>query len=60
MILGGGIMSKIYLIYPKKKSVIAPELYGHFVEHIGGVIYDGVWVGKDSNIENQTDSAVLL
>ena len=53
MILGGGIMSKIYLIYPKKKSVIAPELYGHFVEHIGGVIYDGVWVGKDSNIENQ-------
>ena len=31
---------------------IAPEIYGHFTEHIGGVIYDGVWVGEDSKIAN--------
>ena len=31
---------------------IAPELYGHFTEHIGGVIYDGIWVGEDSKIPN--------
>jgi alpha-N-arabinofuranosidase len=31
---------------------IAPELYGHFIEHLGGVIYDGVWVGTDSRIPN--------
>ncbi len=31
---------------------IAPEIYGHFVEHLGGVVYDGVWVGEDSSIAN--------
>ncbi len=45
-------MKKLYLIYPKKKGTIAPEIYGHFSEHIGGVIYDGIWVGKDSKIPN--------
>ena len=34
-------------------AMIAPEIYGHFTEHIGGVIYDGVWVGEDSKIPNQ-------
>ncbi|HVW84816.1 MAG TPA: alpha-L-arabinofuranosidase C-terminal domain-containing protein [Bryobacteraceae bacterium] len=31
---------------------ISPHLYGHFIEHLGGVIYDGIWVGKDSRIGN--------
>lgn len=43
---------KIYLVYPKKIGTIAPEIYGHFAEHIGGVFYDGLWVGKDSKIPN--------
>jgi len=34
-------------------ATIAPEIYGHFTEHIGGVIYDGVWVGEKSKIPNQ-------
>lgn len=33
-------------------ATIAPELYGHFVEHLGGVVYDGIWVGPDSKIPN--------
>lgn len=45
-------MKKIYLMYPQKIGKIAPEIYGHFTEHIGGVIYDGIWVGKDSKIPN--------
>ena len=32
--------------------VISPHLYGHFIEHLGGVIYDGIWVGRDSKIPN--------
>ncbi len=32
---------------------IAPELHGQFTEHIGGVIYDGIWVGENSKIPNQ-------
>ena len=31
---------------------ISPLLHGHFIEHLGGVIYDGVWVGEDSRIPN--------
>jgi alpha-N-arabinofuranosidase len=31
---------------------ISPLIYGHFSEHIGGVIYDGVWVGENSPIRN--------
>ena len=33
-------------------GIIAPEIYGHFAEHLGGVIYDGVWVGEHSKIPN--------
>jgi alpha-N-arabinofuranosidase len=31
---------------------IAAHLYGHFIEHLGGVIYDGIWVGRDAKIPN--------
>ena len=33
-------------------GVIPPELHGHFVEHLGGVVYDGVWVGEGSKVPN--------
>src|SRR5262249_36384810 len=33
-------------------GTISPNVYGHFTEHIGGVIYDGIWVGEDSKIPN--------
>src|SRR5229473_1170936 len=33
-------------------AVISPHIYGHFIEHLGGVIYDGVWVGRNSSIPN--------
>jgi alpha-N-arabinofuranosidase len=33
-------------------TVISPHVYGHFIEHLGGVIYDGIWVGPDSKIPN--------
>ena len=36
----------------KSKGTISPRIYGHFSEHIGGVFYDGLWVGEDSKIEN--------
>lgn len=31
---------------------IAPEVYGQFIEHLGNVIYDGIWVGEGSSIPN--------
>ena len=33
-------------------ATIAPEIYGHFAEHLGGVVYDGIWVGEGSKIAN--------
>ena len=33
-------------------GTINPCIYGHFTEHLGGVIYDGIWVGKDSKVPN--------
>ena len=46
-------MKQIYLVYPKQTGRIAPEIYGHFTEHIGSVFYGGLWVGKDSAIPNE-------
>ncbi len=33
-------------------GTIAPEIHSHFVEHLGGVVYDGIWVGNNSKIPN--------
>jgi alpha-N-arabinofuranosidase len=31
---------------------INPNVYGHFAEHLGRCIYEGIWVGEDSPIPN--------
>ena len=31
---------------------IARQIYGHFAEHLGRGIYEGLWVGPDSDIPN--------
>jgi alpha-N-arabinofuranosidase len=31
---------------------INPNVYGHFLEHLGTAVYGGVWVGPDSAIPN--------
>jgi len=33
-------------------ATIAPQIYGHFAENLGGVVYDGIWVGEDSRVAN--------
>ena len=45
-------MSEVILDFEHSKGTIQPEIYGHFSEHIGGVFYDGLWVGEDSHVEN--------
>lgn len=42
-----------YLINPNQKiSRINKEIYGHFAEHLGRCIYDGIYVGENSKIPN--------
>jgi len=33
-------------------SVIEPAIYGQFAEHLGRLIYEGIWVGQSSTIPN--------
>lgn len=35
-----------------KLAFIHPEIYGHFSEHLGRCIYNGIYVGEDSVIPN--------
>ncbi|MNB90406.1 Intracellular exo-alpha-L-arabinofuranosidase 2 [compost metagenome] len=34
------------------KNRINKNIYGHFAEHLGRCIYEGIWVGEDSPIPN--------
>ena len=36
-----------------RRSHINPEIYGHFSEHLGRCIYNGIYVGEDSPISNK-------
>ena len=45
-------MASLIINEKKKKGTIAPEIYGHFSEHLGRCIYEGLYVGEDSEIEN--------
>lgn len=40
----------IELALDRPGAIISPHVYGHFIEHLGGVIYDGIWVGGDSKV----------
>ncbi len=44
--------NRIEIIPEDKIGVISPNLYGHFTEHLGGCIYDGIWVGENSKVPN--------
>ena len=44
--------SRIEILINEPIGMINPNLYSHFVEHLGGVVYDGIWVGEDSKIPN--------
>ncbi len=47
-----GSDSRIEVLLDEPLGTISPDIYGHFTEHLGGVIYDGIWVGRNSKIPN--------
>src|SRR6202040_1162928 len=47
-----GTDSRIEVLLGEPLGTISPNIYGHFTENLGGVIYDGVWVGKNSKVPN--------
>ena len=41
-------MSKLVINTHAKKAKINKEIYGHFSEHLGRCIYQGIYVGENS------------
>ena len=44
--------ARIEILLNEELGTISPNIYGHFAENLGAVIYDGVWVGENSKIAN--------
>ncbi len=44
--------SRIEVLLDEPLGIISPNIDGHFTENLGSVIYDGVWVGRNSSIPN--------
>jgi alpha-N-arabinofuranosidase len=42
----------VTVLLDEPTGTIKPAIYSQFAEHIGGVIYDGIWVGTDSKVAN--------
>ncbi len=45
-------MAKLFINERNKMGHINPEIYGHFSEHLGRCIYEGLYVGENSDIPN--------
>lgn len=45
-------MNKLVIHGDRGQDRISRHIYGHFAEHLGRCIYDGIWVGEDSRIPN--------
>lgn len=48
-------MAKIMIdteVRASEEIKISKHIYGHFAEHLGRCIYEGIWVGEDSSIPN--------
>ena len=51
-LLSQSVESRVEILLNEPIGAIDPNLYSHFVEHLGGVVYDGIWVGEKSKIPN--------
>jgi len=45
-------VNQLVVIANNPGPVISKDIYGHFSEHLGRCIYEGIWVGIDSKIPN--------
>lgn len=46
------MLSDVNVDLSRPGAPIACQIYGHFAEHLGRGIYEGIWVGPDSDIPN--------
>ena len=46
------VQAEVVIRADQPGKTINPNIYGHFAEHLGRCIYEGIWVGEDSAIAN--------
>ena len=46
------VENKLVVNVDQGKDTISRFIYGHFIEHLGRAIYDGIYVGENSKIPN--------
>jgi alpha-N-arabinofuranosidase len=44
--------AKVTIVLDEKIGTINRNVFGHFAEHLGRCVYEGIWVGEDSPIPN--------
>ena len=44
--------ARLTVLWGDRLGKISRHLYGHFAEHLGGCVYDGMWVGEGSPVAN--------
>ncbi|MBM7565111.1 alpha-N-arabinofuranosidase [Paenibacillus sacheonensis] len=47
-----GPVSRAVINADRPVGTVDRNIYGHFAEHLGRCIYEGIWVGEDSDIPN--------
>jgi len=47
------VAASMTVSFDREIDTISPLLYSHFIEHIGRVVYEGIWVGPTSKIPNR-------
>jgi alpha-N-arabinofuranosidase len=45
-------IQRVEIVPNEKVGFISPYLHGQFAEHLGELVYPGIWVGEDSSIPN--------
>jgi alpha-N-arabinofuranosidase len=46
------LKARVSVLWGDRVGKINRNIYGHFAEHLGGCIYDAMWVGEGSSIPN--------
>jgi alpha-N-arabinofuranosidase len=50
-----GQRANLIMHFPDAKTIINKNIYGHFAEHLGHCIYDGIYVGDSNKIIPNTE-----
>ena len=45
-------VARVVIHADRGTETISRHIYGHFMEHIGRCVYEGLWVGEDSSVPN--------